>query len=192
MSFVRMQEFYESPKFKGKYFTLEEFIDYWSLNYGKGAFTYPNAWNGFNLPGEVFESWKKKFIHEHNDILREREISVLTTVFELMDKDECDGKYYIIAVNEENKVDMNEAIEHETAHAFYYLYPEYRKSCDKLLKKLGKKQYKNDKEMLLKMGYCKKVINDELQAYYSCGSGNRFENITEFIDNFNTFKNSRK
>ena len=27
MSFVRMQEFYESPKFRGKTFELEEFID---------------------------------------------------------------------------------------------------------------------------------------------------------------------
>lgn len=43
MSMVRIQEFYESPEFAGKYFTLEEYIDYWSKNFGDGAFTYPKV-----------------------------------------------------------------------------------------------------------------------------------------------------
>ena len=36
MSFVRIQEFYESPKFKGQYFTLEEYMDYWAEEFGSG------------------------------------------------------------------------------------------------------------------------------------------------------------
>ena len=61
MSFVRMQEFYESPKFKGKYFTLEQYMDYWSKEFGKGSFTYPSVWDGFNIPGKVLSDWWDRF-----------------------------------------------------------------------------------------------------------------------------------
>ena len=59
MSFVRVQEFYESPEFKGRYFTLEEFIDWWSIKMSHihGAFDYPARWGGFNVPGEVMLDW---------------------------------------------------------------------------------------------------------------------------------------
>jgi hypothetical protein len=72
MSFVRMQEFYESDsnKFRGKYFTLEKYMDYWSKKFGNGVFTYTKDWNGFNLPGKKLVEWLDVFERDQ----REREI----------------------------------------------------------------------------------------------------------------------
>ena len=39
MTFLRYQEFYESPKFKGKRFTIIDFMEWYSKEYD-GAFTY--------------------------------------------------------------------------------------------------------------------------------------------------------
>lgn len=185
MSFVRMQEFYESPKFRGKYFTLEEYIDYWCKEFGNGSFTYPSVWNGFNLPSSVFENWRKRF----QDV-RCKESVILSKVDSLIGEEEWnkeDKKYYIIAVNEENKEKMESAIKHEIAHALYYLYPDYKKSCDKLLRTITKKKLRNDKKILFKMGYCRATINDELQAYYSNPS-DVIDASPEFIVNMNSFK----
>lgn len=189
MSFVRMQEFYESPKFKGKYFTLEEYIDYWSLEHGKGSFTYPSTWNGFNIPSEVFQKWTKTF-----QDLRPREENILESVGGLLMKEygccRDNEKYYVIAVHEEDgKGIMEGAIRHETAHALYCLYPEYKKSCDGLLKNIPKKQYAVAKKILKGMGYCNTVINDELQAYYSTQSG-IITTLPEFVTNLKIFKKS--
>jgi len=188
MSFVRMQEFYESPEFKGRYFTLEEFIDYWSLKHGKGSFTYTSVWNGFNMPSEIFQKWTKIF----QDV-RPREEIVLENIGGLLMKEygcvRDNEKYYIIAVNKEDgRETMKDAIRHETAHALYYLYPEYKKSCDDLLKNISKKRYKSAKKVLMDMGYHNDVINDELQAYYSAQDGVISAMLPEFVMNFNIFK----
>jgi hypothetical protein len=75
MSFVRVQEFYESPEFKGKYFTLEEFIDWWSLNESKikGSFDYPARWSGFNIPGTVILNW---LFECDEEVLRDKELFI--------------------------------------------------------------------------------------------------------------------
>lgn len=184
MSFVRIQEFYESAssKFKGKYFTLEDYIDYWSLEHGKDSFTYPSVWNGFNVPSSVFNKWIEIF-HE----LRPRENEVLKSVGELYREEygsQKDGEYYVIAVHEEK--DQAATIKHETAHALYYLHPEYKKMCDKLLKKVPKPQYEKNRNSLLKMGYCKGVMKDELQAYYSVENG-MIPTSSDFVENLNAF-----
>ena len=190
MSFVRMQEFYESPKFKGKWFSLEDFMDYWSLKHGEGSFTYPIVWNGFNLPSEAFNNWCDMF----QDSRRPRENIIIEKIDKLRTSDFAKNKvkytekYYIIAAHEEKGDDkLEHIINHEVAHAIYYLYPEYKNSCDELLKKISKKDYNNDKKTLLDMGYSKSVINDELQAYYSDINGVLNSNV-DFIENLNDFK----
>jgi hypothetical protein len=191
MSFVRIGEFYESPKFKGKYFTLEQYIDYWCKEFGNGSFTYPSTWNGYNLPSDIFKKWLEMF----KDI-RPREDTILEKIGGLLMKEygclKDNEKYYIIAVHEEDgKESMQHAIEHETAHALYYLYPNYKKICDELIKDIPKKKYENAKKILISMGYCNDVINDELQAYYSSANGS-FTPLSEFTTNFDIFKKSLK
>ena len=50
-SLLRFQEHYESPEFKDKIFTLEEFKKWYSSI--KGGFTYYTDWNGFNIPSHI-------------------------------------------------------------------------------------------------------------------------------------------
>ena len=54
---IRLQEFFESPfkEIKGKYFTLEQYMDRYAAEYGN--FTYFSEWHGMNVPGHVFMKW---------------------------------------------------------------------------------------------------------------------------------------
>ena len=54
MTFLRVQEFYESPnkKFRGKNFSIWDYMKWYSTEYGKG-FTYGTDWSGFNVPLET-------------------------------------------------------------------------------------------------------------------------------------------
>jgi hypothetical protein len=58
-TFLRFQEHYESPFFKGKYFTLDEFKEWYiktSPNGKKsGKFTYYTDWGGFNIPSYILK-----------------------------------------------------------------------------------------------------------------------------------------
>jgi len=170
MTFVRIQEYYESPKYKNKYFSLEEFIDYWSNNFGDGSFNYTIVWTGFNVPGQVIKNWIDAF--EVKGDRREKEEALIGRFEKRLKKDNVDLKdCYLIGVSKEEK-GINEIIEHETAHALYSLYPKYKKSCDAIFKKLNRKaedikQIDKAKKKLIKMGYCEDVLLDEIQAYWS-------------------------
>ena len=202
MSFVRMQEFYESQKFKGKYFTLEEYMDYWSKKFGKGSFTYPSAWQGFNLPGKIIWNWYEKFASID---LRDKEFNIIRCIESLLCSEykshdsSCKDHYdniYVIGVHGNNN---SLTIQHELAHAMYYLNQEYRKKCKKLLKQLNLDVYEKCKKWLLNKGYCKGVIEDELQAYFSTSQG-QYMNVEdfcmnsrkEFRDNFVEFTKKHK
>jgi len=199
MSFVRMQEFHESPsrKIRGKYFTLEDYIDYWSTEQGRGSFDYPRRWNGFNLPSNVIKKWYS-FYDVWGDI-RDREREILEAIDELGMQEAVDeeppDKYYVIGVHSESSGDtMKEVIEHELAHAMYYLNPAYKRAANKLLKNMDKKVYDKAEKMLLKMGYGKNVIKDEMQAYFSTNEieeNSKMDDLEEsadFIRNFNEFR----
>ena len=75
MSFVRIQEFQESPKFRGKYFTLDQYMDYWVKGQGEGKWDYPNRWGGFNLSGKIIEKFMLKF-----DDLRDKEKEIVNII----------------------------------------------------------------------------------------------------------------
>jgi len=193
MTFVRIQEFYESPKFRGKYFTLEEYMDYWSKVKGNGAFTYTTTWNGFNLPGEVIVKWLE-VCRYNDDEMRPREQELLNQINDMMCADKVDSvdmnKIYVIGAHGEYS-SVSDIVDHETSHAIYRMYPEYRKSCNKILKKIGSKEMKDMEKTLITLGYCKKVIPDEIQAYSSVDSGLLYNGFKkEFRENFNEFRKS--
>lgn len=210
MSFLRVQEFYESPKFKGRYFTLEEFMDWWSFSESKikGSFDYPIRWDGFNIPGEVILDW---LLNCDEDTLSNKEIAWLNRlakkfkvkmddankafVFYTLLKDKLKGIYLIGCHRQKGSKSTKKVIDHELAHAFYTLYPEYKASCIKLLTEM---ELKDDDYLirrcvydnLIKMGYHKDVIEDETQAYFS--TGDTFGIRSEFINNFNQFRKNIK
>jgi hypothetical protein len=153
---MRMEEFYESPykNINGKFFTLEQFMDEYAKH--KKNFTYTNDWNGFNIPSDAVVAFFDEFII-HTDLLQ-KEFKLRRLLETIKDK-----KYYLIATR---KKGSKHATHHELAHAYYYLDNQYRKTMDNLTQ--GFKYRKKLEARLLKQGYCKAVLKDEMQAYLSC------------------------
>ena len=187
MAFVRIQEFYESPKFKGKVFSLEEFMDYWSEEFGNGSFTYPSVWGGFNLPGSVILEWFGNFIAEKQEI-RHKELELIKEIILAVGSIEELSKSYIIGVHSKSE---KASTEHELAHAIYHLYPEYKDSCDNLIEKLPKLVYAKSRAKLVMAGYGRSVLDDEMQAYFSTSGKTQLDMIQGrkmFRDNFKNFQ----
>ena len=192
MTFVRMQEFYESPEFKGKYFTLEEFMDHWAVNFGGGSFDYTSEWTGFNLPGTIIMDWLREFYYAPGREMRAKEHEFIEKLFTRLNRDKVKLEdCYIIGVSSDDD-DIKNSIDHELAHAFYHLYPKYKKSCDKLLKSDKHKELvKFAKAELKDLGYGDNVLLDEVQAFWSASTGDAFlEPQEDFQKNFIKFRKS--
>jgi hypothetical protein len=161
MYFLRYQEFYESssPKFRGKSFDIFEFMRWYAFKYGKGMFTYPNDWNGFNIPGDIIKKVHDAFIlsrtiYDYEMLAAWRECNTKSN----------GKKFYIIGV-----VKGNGALDHEIAHGKFYLDPEYKKESIKMVKTLPSEIRMEMNSALKKLGYTPKVYVDETQAYMATG-----------------------
>lgn len=153
--FVRLQEFYESPfkEIRGKYFTLKEFKTIYSKNKG-GVFTYYVDWDGFNVPGHIVLEFFKIFtdLSPRERLLKKLLNKALT----------ANIPFYLIGIPKRlNKRILN----HEIAHAFFYLSAKYKKSMLAAGRNLNKSIKKEVFKTLRKMGYSGIVKLDELQAY---------------------------
>lgn len=202
MLFCRYQEFYESP-LKGireSSFTLFEFMRAYSRSRGNDVFTYTSDWSGFNIPSvslkQAFKAFGKKYFSQYDEIMKQ--------IFDFCEKDVCtkygskNKSFYLIGADSANSSTMR----HEIAHGFYWTNPEYKKNCTELIKGVKRSVYETVKRVLVKIGYAndKNIIDDELQAYFSTGLGERLDgdNIRPytkpFIENFKKFyknKNSK-
>lgn len=156
MFFLRYQEYYESPspKFRGKTWKILDFMRYYSFAFGKGAFTYPIDWSGFNIPDYVISNVRERGIPDPNDYDK-----VMWSVYQSCKKRAKGNKFYIIGV-----VKGNDALEHEIAHGLFYLNPEYKKEMVKLVKQMDPELRKVMDAYLLKVGYTPQVFVDETQA----------------------------
>ncbi len=159
MTFCRVQEFYESPykEIRGKYFTMAEFQRLYTMRRGSDCFTYPADWAGFNVPSKILLDCYGYFsnfqdLNQYDEVMQE--------IYEEISPNE---KFYIIGSQTGNQT----TIDHEVAHAFYYLYPAYKKEANKIIKQLPKRLEKKITDWLIEIGYTNKVIKDEIQAYLS-------------------------
>ena len=120
---LRFQEFYESPKFRGEIFTLEEFKR-WRVEQ-TGAFTYYTDWTGFNFPSWVLAPFREgKF----GELSYEEQLVVGATA-------DISEPFYLISVankrsNEDGTTEPYDvdtsALRHEIAHGLWSTNPEYR------------------------------------------------------------------
>ncbi|NQZ84606.1 MAG: hypothetical protein HRU03_02710 [Nanoarchaeales archaeon] len=149
-TFLRFQEHYESPKFRNKIFTLDEYkLWYTSI---KGKFSYYTDWNGFNIPSHILTPFYNK---QFKDLT-----SAENQILELLKNKK--EEFYIIGIHK-NSRNLKQVLKHETAHGLFYTNKEYK---DKIQDKL--KQYKLDKlkkSLLNSGGYHSEVIEDETHAY---------------------------
>lgn len=180
MLFLRYQEFYESPKFKGKAFSIIEFMRWYTKAKNINSFTYVDDWSGFNIPGEVIKKCLNSGFIDHNFYDTE-----MSNIYNQILSKYSDGKFYLIGCFNSDTF----TIKHEIAHGFYYLIPEYKKEAKKLVRSLNKDVKQSIYFYLKSIGYCKSVYIDECQAYLSAGT-NYFETVDneqEFVDLFNSY-----
>lgn len=161
LTFMRFQEYYESdnPKFRGNIFTLGQLKHWYSETYG--ANNYHTTWIGFNFPSKVLMPFKQGLF----DPLTNEEQKLLELFRYRQDN------FYIIGAQN------NSVLRHELAHALYASNLKYKTEIDTFLKKNHKKLKKINSYILSK-GYCKDVLNDEIQAYITDNDDNELINIT--------------
>lgn len=187
MLFMRSQEHYESPykEFRGKNFDIFKFMNKYRLDRGSNIFSYPLEWLGFNIPGEVLLSCISG-VRGGNHYDKE-----MRAICKLLNKDVV-GKFYVLGVDELD----GDLMDHELAHAFYYLDNKYRREVNKLIYNLSKVKVSEMKKLLISWGYRKGVLMDEIQAYLATGLGSGQENIfsmrdcKKFIEHFKKRKNN--
>lgn len=148
-TFLRPQEYFESPKFRRKVFTIEEFTSWYSRSRPHGQFSYYSDWSGFNLPDEAL----KPFIRGVFDPISPLE-SILTDTFRNMR-----GPLYLIGTL---KGDARGTLRHEIAHALYHTNPNYKSEVDETLSSVNLTPIYR---MLKGMGYHRLRWRDEAHAY---------------------------
>lgn len=159
--FIRFQEHYESPKYRARVFSFDDFKDYYRKGVGEGSFSYMQDWNGFNFPGWVLESFREG-LFGHLSPAEEAFLEVTARMPE-----EC----YIIGTHGEGRENLG-CLEHEIAHGLYHLNEKYRARVDEVLASTDTRELEAH---LLEIGYCQQVIPDENHAYTLC----EFDYLTE-------------
>lgn len=176
-TFMRFQEHYESsnPNFKDKIFTIGQLRSWYSENYG--ADTYHYDWIGFNFPSKVLIPFKQGLF----DPLTQEEHKLLD-FFKYRNDD-----FYIIGAQDHS------VLRHELSHALYASNKKYRDSINIFINKNKHKLSKASKYILNK-GYCKEVLNDELQAYITDNDDKYIIDNTckKILDNINLLYNKYK
>ena len=161
MLFCRVQEYYESPnkKFRGKDFSIWDYMKWYSNEYGKG-FSYASDWSGFNIPFDVV--WK---CYQSNEMETPYDEVMWDILGEIDRKMDINKKAYIIGAGDIS----GWTFKHEVCHGLWSTNKQYKSEAKKLLKNIKSEHFEIFKKNLLQMGYTDKVIDDEIQAYIMYG-----------------------
>lgn len=165
MTFLRYQEFYESPRYVGRKFTLAEFMSWYVKDQSKdGSFSYPRDWGGFNLPVDIIGKVHAMGIDDpsHYD-------SLMFAVYRMISA-QCDGAY-LIGVTQGAQLDA-----HETTHAMFHIDDAYRaKVLDVLTDTKHTSMVRKFQDILMNRGYAEVTTLDEVNAYITTGDHNFFK-----------------
>lgn len=158
MTFLRMQEHYESPKFRGQAFTLESYMDWYAhARPAKGAFTYPKDWTGFNVPSRavsfVYAKMKPWTMWERQ----------LFTQLEDMRLFPFGPRFYLIGTS-----DAAADLPHELRHGMYDCDIAYRAIVNSIVKRYLS-SIKPFTRWLLSKDYTEETLIDEIQAWALTG-----------------------
>ncbi len=143
-SFLRIQEHYESSRFRNRVFTLEDYMDWYAEQFG--AFTYYEDWSGFNVPSSAFAPF---YAGRFDPLLRKEQR--LLDLF----RHEPEPFYVIGIVSDAD-------LHHEIAHALYNTRPAYRRAVRAAMRGHDTSAIER---RLQSMGYHPSVFADEVHAY---------------------------
>jgi hypothetical protein len=182
MTFLRVQEFYESPnpEFRSKHFNIWDYIEWYSRQ-KLNSFTYADDWSGFNIPlpiaWECYEGKDKAPKKGYNgvrsmpDDWKSKWDKIMCDIVWLVDtkmfnkKNRRDSNAYIIGAK-----DMGgEIFQHEVCHGLYYTNNEYKELVDEITDSIPLEYKMTFRDNLIKMGYTDEVVYDEIQAYLTWG-----------------------
>lgn len=145
--FMRFQSFYDSSELKNTVFSIEDVNKIYP--------DYENIFRGFNISDKVIEPFRKGFFNP----LTQEELLLLSLTKNLI------PPYYVIGVRNS---DLN-LLMHEQHHAFYYMYPEYKKSVDLIMDNFYSEI---NTDMLIKLyllfdkfKYSLDIYSEEVSAY---------------------------
>lgn len=151
-SLIRFQENYESPKFRGKTFSLDQYIAWYRTTRKKNRFTYFTDWSGYNFPSKTLKPFKDGRFGP----LSVREKAVLDSL-------DIKGNFYVIGTFKSGKKKDDFMLKkHEIAHALFYLNANYRKNVLKVLRTVDEKPIF---KFLKSAGYHPGVFLDETHAF---------------------------
>jgi hypothetical protein len=154
LTFFRVQEFYEAQnaKLRGQSFDTFKFLDVMMADNGKLTYFFP-GWSGFNFPSDVFHEWRRL-----NPVATSYEAKLISQVEKALPK----GKpFYVVAMLEGDK----DTLDHEVAHAMFFLNKDYRECATALVRGLPTKLRSHMLLALKKLGYAKGVTVDEINAF---------------------------
>jgi hypothetical protein len=146
-TFLRFQEHYESPRFRGKVFSRNKFKE-WYRTTQNGNFTYYKDWGGFNIPSYILDP----FYRGEFKNLTGPEKLVLESFRGL------EGPFYIIGSVEGKTSSLN----HEISHGRFYINADYRAEILAILQQVDINPMR---KWLLSIGYDESTVFDEVHAY---------------------------
>lgn len=177
--FLRAQEYYESndDKFKGSQFKMLDYIEHYAKS-NDLRFSYADDFVGFNVPGEVLDHIYGDdsyiFSNEINGDSRNKYddlmLNVVRTIHSIVGRGQ---KYYLIGAKEGDE----DTIDHELAHAFWYVSDDYKSEQMANIESCGDKLRKKVLDCLVESKYSMDVVDDEHQAYFSTGLDGELEEI---------------
>lgn len=166
MLFLRSQEYYESgfEEIKGKDFDIFEFMEIYRGKKDNDVFLYPIEWMGFNVPGHIIETCIKSVFRQNSQILPTVYDYIMESIMNQIKARIGDNKrWYLIGVDQlEGNI-----MEHEVSHGLYYTDPDYKRVVDEMISEIPERITIALKVILIEMGYCEEVLDDEIQAYLS-------------------------
>ncbi len=158
-SFMRFQEHFESPEFRGKVFSIKEYKKWYRATspggIKSGRFTYNQDWTGFNIPSNILNPFYEG---------RFNPLSKKEKVFLKLFSDKISGPdFYIIGTFGDIQVS---ALTHEIAHALYFSDPEYREKMQSLIREIPEYDLRRIHDYFDSTGgYHPDVFEDETHAY---------------------------
>ncbi len=163
MHFLRYQEYYENPRWIGQLFTLVDYMESYAKSEGKGVFSYPDDWSGFNVPSNVLIEISEADLPD----LNKYDIQMRSLV-ETVRREEGGHKFYFIGTCGDDE-DVEATLDHEIGHALWFSDENYREVMEDLLNKMPQKNYDATWEALQEMGYHPSTCRDEIHAYATTG-----------------------
>lgn len=155
---MRFQEHYESPHFRGKAFSREQYEDWYAKRYG--AFTYYKDWSGANFPPWVFQPFRDG---EFNP-LTEKEKALLNMFRGVKEP------FYVIGAE---KGDLGTVV-HEGVHGLFCVFPDYGRDVIECMRHYDTSKMR---KALSGAGYCRQVQTDEINAYLLTGISEEFSDL---------------